>query len=752
MSEDSPIRNRWRFRLLRGGALLLLVIAAALAGWFGYRQATAVAAMKRLGSSKVIGTPEPPPGFRLARIGSPRLKEPVHLTVSPDRNSLWIVERRGRILSWAAPYPDHEPQVLGELDGELASLAFHPQFETNGRVFVTLRSASPATASVVELAYDSEHFRLQTSNRRIILSWPAMDHIGGAVTFGKDGYLYVSVGDGGDSTGEGPSYLTGQDLSDWLGGILRVDVDRRDDGLEYAVPADNPFVGKENCRPEVWAYGLRNPWKLTVDAVDGRLWVSDVGEDLWEAIYVVGPGDNCGWPLDEGSHPFRADGARGPTPIVPPVVEHPHSEMRAIVGGPCVVDSKFPELSGTYLYGDHTTGVLCAARYDLAREQCTSLLLAKSGIAITSIAADRAGDILVCSLEGELCRLEPISAPLATAPFPRRLSETGLFTSTTEYQTAADLVPYDVNSPLYSDGAAKLRHIYLPPEKGIDFYVRQPWRFPAGTTFVKTFTLNSPGGHGATRRVETRLLQFEDGQWNGYSYQWNDEQTDAQLVDAAGATVSYQVAVDDGGVRSQDWRFPSRSECSMCHTPGGGMVLGFNTAQLNRPASWKGRKHHQIELFESLGLFNSPLPRTSRFKGLIVSSAAHTWPRLAEPANVSEPLDRRARSYLHANCAHCHTFLGGGNSPIRLNYDVPLAETRVLDERPVHGHWGLADPRIVVPGEPNRSLLAHRIKTLNRERMPRVGSAVVDREGARLIDDWISSLPLKVNDQSPAPQ
>lgn len=740
---SQPVSPAWdRFCRRRSLLFVWSVLAVILIGSFGYRLTVVIPVIPRLGSSKVAGTPNSPPDYRLTPVAQATFREPVHLAVVPNQDCIWVVERRGRVLSWNVPFETQQPRVLGQFDGELASLAFHPRFTDNNRVFVTSVSASPAVAAVLELTYDATHDRLKMSEARTIIDWPAGVHFGGALQFGLDGYLYISTGDGGDSTGEGESYLTGQDLTDRKASILRIDIDHTESAQPYSIPPDNPFAGHVKECPEIWAYGFRNPWKMAVDPASQRLWVSDVGEDLWEAVYLVGSGDNCGWALDEGSHPFRSDGPRGPTPIIAPIIEHSHSEARAIVGGPWVASCQFKELEGRYLYADHVTGIVFAARPDPPRKQSTSTVLAKSGLPITSIVVDGQGDVLAASLDGTISRLTRALVTKSTLPFPTRLSQTGLFKSVSTYEPADDLIPYEVNSPLYSDGAIKQRHIYLPPGSSLGFSAKHPWKFPDQTVLVKTFSLELETDIPMTsRRIETRLLHSESGTWNGYSFRWNQEQTDAFLVEEAGETVTYKLQDSSvAAIRHQQWRFPSRNECMMCHTLGAHFVLGFNTRQLNRSVTWNDRSLNQLELFESFGILEAPLPRQSFALGLLQTSAMHTWPRLVDPLDSAKSIDVRARSYLDANCAHCHTYLGGGNSPIRMTFDLPGAEMHLIDERPLHGEWGTHNARIIAPGDPDRSVLLRRMNTLERERMPRIGSHVIDQQGVEIIRKWISSL------------
>ena len=183
--------------------------------------------------------------------------------------------------------------------------------------------------------------------------------------------LYVSAGDG---TSDSDAKHAGQDLSTLPGSTLRIDVDRPSQGRLYGIPMDNPFLGFEGARPEIWAYGLRNPWRISFDRLTGDLWAGINGQDLWETVQVVRRGENYGWSITEGSHPFQSQRKRGPTPIVEPTIEHPHSEARSITGGHVYSGLKFPSLRGHYIYGDYSTGTLWAAKYRDEKLRHTSKL------------------------------------------------------------------------------------------------------------------------------------------------------------------------------------------------------------------------------------------------------------------------------------------------------------------------------------------------------------------------------------------
>jgi hypothetical protein len=247
-----------------------------------------------------------------------------------------------------------------------------------------------------------------------------------------------------------------------------------------------------------------------------------------------------------------------------------------------------------------------------------------------------------------------------------------------------------------------------------------------------------PGKPASRRRLETRLLHAHryrgaeavgDQGWSGYTYIWNDEQTDAELADAAGVDRTYTIK-DSKGERKQTWHFPSRVECTLCHTVTAKYALGLNTLQLNRDHDYGGVLANQMATFEHLGLFDRKLPATPE-----------KLPKLVDYRDTGASLDARARAYLHANCSHCHRKWGGGNADFQLLATLPLKDTATLNTRPGQGTFELKDPRILVPGEPERSLIHHRMTRLGLGRMPHIASNVVDDEAVKLIRDWIKQLP-----------
>ncbi|MCS6977890.1 MAG: PQQ-dependent sugar dehydrogenase [Gemmatales bacterium] len=704
-------------------------------------------------TSNVKGSPEPPAPYR-TEVAFPKLKfyEPLEMVAAPGMGRLFVVERRGKIFSFANDPETDKAELFLDLGKTTYGFVCHPRFAENGVFYVVYildpsKSEPKGTRLSRFRVRRDDPLRADKDSEEVIFEWPSGGHNGGCIRFGPDGMLYIATGDG---SGIADEFLTGQDLSDHLGCILRIDVDRADPGKKYAVPPDNPFVGVPGVQPEIWAYGLRQPWKFSFDRATGALWAGEVGQDLWEMVYRIEKGGNYGWSVQEGSHPFRPERPRGPTPILPPVVEHPHSDFRSITGGYVYHGRRLPDLHGAYIYGDYDTGRVWALRYDNGKVVFHQEL-ADTPLRLVAFGEDHHGELLLVDfMTGLIHRLVPAPA-VPPSKFPRKLSETGLFASTKDHIPAEGVIPYSVNAQLWSDHAHKERFLAIPglgriQYDAIEYPQPSPgaprgWKFPDGTVVVKTFSLEMERGNPASRRrLETRILHFEqlegteevgDQYWHGYTYIWNDDQTDAVLLESQGLDRTYTIKdpTAPGGVREQIWHFPSRAECTLCHTMAAKYVLGLNTLQLNRDHDYGGIRMNQLRAFEQWGLFEQPPPMPPE-----------QLPRLVDYSDPSQPLDLRARSYLHANCAHCHMKWGGGNADFYLLATLPLEQMGIVHTRPGHGSFDIPDARILVPGRPERSLLLHRMTRVGLGRMPHVASNVVDEEGVQLISAWIKSL------------
>ena len=299
--------------------------------------------------------------------------------------------------------------------------------------------------------------------------------------------LYITTGDG---TSDSDGWNSGQSLDDLLGSVLRIDVHRPDGDKPYSIPADNPFLETKGALPEIWAYGLRNPWRMSIDPKQGHVWVGNNGQDLWETAHLVKRGDNLGWSVYEGSHPFYAERQRGPTPIVPPTIEHSHAEFRSLTGGVVYYGDVLPDLAGVYIYGDYSSGRIWGMKHDGERA-IWHRELADTSLMIAGFAVDQRGELLVVDHAGGIYRLVPAKIEANRPPFPTRLSETGLFANTAQHEVAAGVIPYTVKVPGWHDGATGQRFMAIPGEEKVTYHAGRSWEFPDGTALVQTLTLDS---------------------------------------------------------------------------------------------------------------------------------------------------------------------------------------------------------------------------------------------------------------------
>jgi uncharacterized repeat protein (TIGR03806 family) len=691
-------------------------------------------------TSKVKGSPEPPSPYRDVQVfPGVRFDGATDLALSPLGDRWFVAEHMGKIWTFENRPDAKSKELFLDLrqgsklfEGRnIWSVTFHPKFRENGYLYVCYYETKPApnrnriSRFTLDVKSGKTPIKGNADSESIICEWQGgEDHWGGCLKFGKDGYLYFSAGDG---NGYADGAETGQDLSDFNASILRIDVDHPSKYSGYSVPKDNPFVDLKGAKGEIWAYGLRNVWKLSFDRETGDLWAGDVGQDLWDPVYRIEKGGNYGWSVTEGSHPFRSQRKVGPTPILKPVVEHDHSEARSITGGFVYRGKKYPDLVGAYVYGDYDTGIVWGLKYD-GKQVKEHRVLVDTPLRIVGFAEDLAGELYLLDYQGTIHQLVPVVPDPNAKPevFPKLLSETGLFQSTKEHLVAPGVIPYSVNSPLWSDGAEKFRFMAIPGEAKIQYHPLESWAFPEGTVLVKTFALEmEPGNPKSLKRLETRLMHLEQNHWRGYTYLWNDEQTDAELLGKASLDREYTV-----GGRKQVWHFPSRAECTLCHTMPAKFVLGLSTPQMNRDQDYHGIVDNQLRTLTHAGLFANP-PQGDPDSW--IPKAA----KLVSPVDEKASLNDRARSYLHANCAHCHMKWGGGNALFWLTWNTPLEETRTINIKPQHGDDGIPGACVLVPGQPEKSLLLHRMTLLNEKRMPRAGSNRVDEMGVKLIREWI---------------
>lgn len=647
--------------------------------------------------------------------------QPVVVVQAPgDDSRVFVVERGGVVrvfandnaVATASNFINIASRVNSAtgLETGLLGMAFHPQFATNREVFLSYTGYGGATGlrSVISRFKSNDNgATLDPNSEEILLTveQPYNNHNGGGIAFGLDGYLYIGLGDGGAS-GDPQNYS--QNLNSLLGKFLRIDVNGT---KPYAIPATNPLHAGGG-EPEIYAWGLRNPWRWSFDRATGELWAGDVGQGALEEVDRIVLGGNYGWRIKEADQCYDPRPCNG-AGLIEPIVQYPRTEGASITGGYVYRGTAIPALVGRFIYADFVTGRIWAVGNDPITGAARPQLLAGTSLGISTFGELTDGELLVADFNGgQLYKL----VPTGTQPpdtFPQKLSETGCVDPSNPRKPAPGLLPYDVNAPLWSDGAAKERYLGLPDGKQIRVNADGDWDLPIGTVLMKTFFVG-------LRRVETRLfMRHPDGTWGGYSYEWDDAQKDATLLPANKIRQ----------VGPQTWYYPSRAECLRCHTGAAGFSLGLETGQLNRDFYYVTTKRtsNQLATFEHMGLFEGPLP------------AQEARERYTAPMG-EEGVEQRARAYLHANCSFCHRPNGTGRGPQDLRFSTPLAQANLCNAVPQEGDLGITNARLLIPGDPARSILSVRMHSPGASRMPPLGSRVEDTAATTLVDFWISSL------------
>jgi glucose/arabinose dehydrogenase len=356
---------------------------------------------------------------RLVRIVG-GLAAPTYATNAGDGSGrIFVLEQAGRI---RVVEDGHlRPQPFLDLSGRISSggergllgLAFHPGFPRDPRLFVDYTDPAGNTVVASFTATSGSAGVADPSSERVLLhiDQPFPNHNGGQLAFGPDGLLYIGMGDGGSG---GDPYGNGQRTDTPLGKILRIDVDRTAGGRAYAIPADNPFASGRDAAgraglPEIWAFGLRNPWRFSFDASSGSLWIGDVGQDRWEEVDRIPAGTpppvNLGWNVMEGTHCYKPAEACRTAGLWSPLAEYGHDQGCAVTGGYVARGATAGSLAGRYVFGDYCSGTIWTLDAAGPDRQEPGLLL-RSGRTISSFGSDEAGGILVCDLAGgELLRL-----------------------------------------------------------------------------------------------------------------------------------------------------------------------------------------------------------------------------------------------------------------------------------------------------------------------------------------------------------
>lgn len=662
------------------------------------------------------------------------LFQPVFMRFPPDgSNRLWFVERRGLITS-IDNRPDIVPDDLiflldieslvdsSESEEGLLGMAAHPQFAENRYFFLhytaTDGSCSQYTrcAKIVRYQIDPQDpDRALPGSAFVVMEierpGPFEFHNGGMIAFGEDGYLYISVGDQGDTT-------LPQDTNSLRGKILRIDVDSGTE-LNPGIPPDNPFGNP------VWHYGLRNPWRFSFDRENpGDMWIGDVGSSFREEVNWVRSGTPGG--LDFGFPDCEGTLALTPTGCEPtqhrPDLEYISGQQGIAVLGGYVYRGPLASLYGHYVFGDSLGIVFSWDR--VTRDPQTGLGVFQTRVTgfdgLASFGEDEAGELYTWPYSNPYVGRFVGANPNGVGNFPTTLSETGLFSNVPALTPAPGLIEYDVTTPLWSDGAAKKRWIALPGNEKIQFRANEPWSFPVGTAIVKHFEIEQPGA--PARRLETRVMLRQRDQWIGFTYRWNAAGTEATILFEG---LREDIALASGG--SQTWIYPSPSDCLRCHSAPAGRALGVRTQQLNGPFDYAAVTDNQLHAWNCIGLFDSDIGDPNGFS----SYAA------LEDATAS--IATRTRSYLASNCATCHQ-PGAGTSTINFRTDVLIGDMNVVSVPPIRSDLGLPAPFLVDPGDHDNSIVSLRAESLDESLRMARGTLQPDSMAASVLAEWIDTV------------
>ena len=663
---------------------------------------------------------------------------PVLMLQEPASSARWyVVEKTGTVQVF-----DNQPNVsakrlfinvAGQIAGSatdergLLGMAFHPGWPANPRVYLSYTAnAGGLVSRIVEYQSRDGGQTLDAGSGVVILQTyqPESNHNGGNIVFGPDGFLYIGLGDGGGGDDMHGTIGNGQRLSTLLGKMLRIDVNGSTGATHYAIPSANPFAGGAACNndtgaftqncPEIYAYGFRNPWRWSFDSNNGELWVGDVGQNAWEEVDRVVAGGNYGWRCREGAHSHDASCGANAGSAIDPVAEYSHAQGISITGGYVYRGSAIPALAGRYVFGDYGSGRI----WHVARDTQSTLQVTTgldSGLNISSFAQGADSELYIVHFGGTLHRLRATTG--IGHEIPAQLSATGCTASSDATQPAAGLIPYAPNAAFWSDGAVKSRFLALPDGQQIGVGSSGDFDLPNGSVLVKHFRLG-------TRLVETRLfMRHNNGDWAGYTYEWNAQGTDATRV-VGGKSVQ---------VAGQTWVFPSEAQCLICHTAAAGRSLGLELAQLNGTLSYAatGRSANQLDTLNAIGLLAPALAQPGAQQ-----------PSMPDPYGSAGTLNERARAWLHTNCSNCHRPGGGTPVSLDLRYTTALASTNACDVVPLRD-LGVVNARVIAVGGTNpasRSLLVLRPARTDADSMPPMQPRMADAAGVALLTSWVNSL------------
>lgn len=645
-----------------------------------------------------------------------RFAQPVALKQPPHKDEWYLAQKSGEIFQFANAATASKKLILdlssivddSANESGLLAFTFAPDFEQSGILYTFYQTRQQGQRKSVLSRFSQ--FDINSRQDLITLTPPFSNHFGGELAFGPDGYLYLTIGDGGSGGDPGNR---AQNTKNLFGTMIRLDVTQNNDDAPYGIPADNPFANNastlcstgsstQDC-PEIYAWGLRNSWRFSFDMPTGNLWLADVGQDAYEEVNIIARGGNYGWRIKEATHCFNPRSNCNSAGLIDPVAEIKHPAGKSITGGHVYRGSAIAGLIGRYVFSDYQSGQFWALTSD-ENGKLTPVTILQSGYNIGHFGQDKQGELYVIDFgSGQILKL--VAAQLTGTKAPSTLRETGCVKTNNSTQKAQGVIPYSVNANFWSDGATKKRFIAIPDDSQIDNTTSQ-WQWPAGTVLIKDFYWDE-------KLIETRLFKrHTNNTWAGYSYAWNEAQTEANLVE--GGKV--------GAFNNPSWIYPTGAQCLQCHTQISGRVLGVNAAQLNKNTT---NNINQLLQWQQWDLLTQP-PTLSV--------------AMTNPQDLNASLNLRARSYLDTNCAQCHQPNGPTNVKMDLRSNTPLSAMNICNIKATSNTLNLTNAQRLTPGSTANSMLYQRMNRRDLQAMPPMGSYAVDEEAVALIGEWINSL------------
>lgn len=688
---------------------------------------------------------------------------PVMVTNDGINDLVYVVDKEGAIYvfpnkenviaSEVRKLLDIKSTVLNNNESGMLSMAFDPYYATNGFIYVYYLFGEtdnfyPRTDGIVggktgdaiieRWTVDNPANPTSAGAKVEVLHIPQIgeDHKGGMMQFHPtEHYLYVGIGEGGyghSAFTQNPlpsdpynrrTNNSAQDPTTLRGKFIRIEpLAQAVDGKYYRVPSDNPFVGRAGFLPEIWSMGHRNPWRWAFDTdAPYTLWETEIGQDTdlaYEEVNIITKGQNYGWPVCEGTRNrgvLGGDAAKNClTDFIPPREGYGRTSGVSIIGGFVYRGSDLPNLNGSFIFGDYVSKRLWSVAND---GQAKKLISEAFPHYISSIGKDLKKNLLISShgreLGGPSSIFKVVDDDVSSAQIPPTLSETGLFADLPNAIPAHGVIEYTVNTKGWFDGG-QVRHFMALPNTSkitVDAAVDPVaiWDLPVGSVIVKHLSIAT--STNAIKPFTTSVLFRQESGWQAANYRWNAAGTDADLVTESSVE-------PDGGVVSVVRKVETGSTCAGCHKDAGGKLtpLSIHNLQLNNHFNYQGVTNNQLDVFNAIGLFTSPLNNST------------SYAKFTAPTDASVDLTARAKSYLHTNCSHCHSGTSGG---MDMRYGTALAAMKLVN-----------DHNRVVPGIPANSNV-YKYQTGAGMRMP-YGSVATNAEAENLFRNWINELGVDV--------